>query len=275
MNFDQMNIQIITSKIMAYLPTLAGGLITLIAGFWIAGILTNRISNLMKKREVDDSLKTFLTSCLSVIFKIVVILSALGIMGIQTTSFIAILGSAGLAVGLALQGSLSNFAGGVLIILFKPFKVGDVIDAQGVVGSVDKISIFVTRLKTPDNKVIFVPNGPLANGNITNITTEDTRRVDFTFGIGYDDDIKKAKDIIFDTIKADSRVLNTPEPFIAVSELADSSVNFVVRVWSKTSDYWGVYFDGLENVKIALDKNNISIPYPQTDIHVKELTKLN
>jgi small conductance mechanosensitive channel len=245
-------------------------LVTLILGLGVASWVTKLVSKALTRKNVDISLAKFLSSIVGVLLKVVVFLSVLGILGIKTTSFIAILGSAGLAVGLALQGSLSNFAGGVLIIILKPFKVGDVIEAQGHVGCVDEVNIFVTKLKTPDNKVILIPNGPLANGSIVNITAEPTRRVDFTFGVGYGDDLRKAKEVIQKTILADSRVLQDPAPFIAVSELADSSVNFVVRVWAKTEDYWGVYFDGLENVKLALDENQISIPFPQTDLYIKE-----
>ena len=186
---------------------------------------------------------TFLGSLLSVILKGILLISVASMIGIETTSFVAILGAAGLAVGLALQGSLSNFAGGVLIILFRPYKVGDFIDAQGHAGTVSAIQIFNTVLKTPDNKTIIIPNGSLSNGSITNFSTEENRRIDWTFGIGYGDDIDKAKSIIADLIKADTRIHATPEPFIAVSELGDSSVNIVVRVWSEAANYWAIFFD--------------------------------
>lgn len=256
-----------------FAPTLVLAAVTLIIGLFLAKALGNIVAKSLSQKSVDPSLGKFLASITSTTFKIVVFISVLGILGIKTTSFIAILGSAGLAIGLALQGSLSNFAGGVIILLLKPFRVGDVITAQGFTGSVESINVFTTKLKTPDNKVIYIPNAPLANGAITNISEEKTRRVDFTFGIGYGDNLKDAKNIILNTIKADSRVLQEPAPFIAVSELADSSVNFVVRVWTKAEDYWGVHFDGIENVKLALDENKISIPYPQTDIHVTQFVK--
>jgi small conductance mechanosensitive channel len=187
--------------------------------------------------------------------------------GVETTSFVAILAAAGFAIGLALQGSLGNFAGGVLILLFKPFKVGDFIEAQGETGSVKKIQIFNTILTTGDNKTIIIPNGPLSNGNITNYSTQDTRRVDMVFGIGYDDDIKKAKTILEKMIKSEKRAIRLEDSLVAVGELADSSVNFKVRVWVNSGDYWGVYHDFHENVKLTFDKEGISIPYPQMDIH--------
>jgi small conductance mechanosensitive channel len=189
-------------------------------------------------------------------------------LGVQMTSFIAILGAAGLAVGLALQGSLANFAGGVLLLLFKPFKVGDFIEAQGFSGSVNAIQVFNTVLKTPDNKTIIIPNGNLSNGAITNFTAEKNRRVDWTFGIGYSDDIKKAKEILVQLIKSDPRILDEPEAMVALSELGDSSVNFVVRAWVKLEDFWGVYFDIQEKVKLTFDEQGISIPFPQRDVHV-------
>ena len=222
----------------------------------------------MDKAKIEESLKRFLLSLIGITFKALLLISVASMLGIATTSFIAVLGAAGLAVGLSLQGSLSNFAGGVLIILFKPFKVGDFIDAQGHNGSVDSIQVFNTILKTPDNKTIIIPNGNLSNGSITNYTMEDRRRVDMTFGIGYNDDIKKAKEVLHSLINADKRILTDPEPMVVVSELGDSSVNFTVRVWANTSDYWGIFFDMQENVKLEFDKQKISIPFPQTDVHL-------
>ena len=189
-------------------------------------------------------------------------------LGIQMTSFIAILGAAGLAVGLALQGSLANFAGGVLILLFKPFKVGDFIDAVGFSGTVKEIQVFSTKMTTPDNKTIIIPNGNLANSSMTNYSTQTQRRVDFVFGIGYNDDIKKAKSVINELIYKDERILKDPEPLVVVSELGDSSVNLTVRVWSKSADYWGIFFDMQESVKLKFDEQGISIPYPQQDVHL-------
>lgn len=249
-------------------PNLLLALVVLIIGFWVIKLVTKGVKKGMDKAKIEESLKRFLLSLISIALKALLLISVASMLGIATTSFVAVLGAAGLAVGLSLQGSLSNFAGGVLIILFKPFKVGDVIDAQGHIGSVDSIQVFNTVLKTPDNKTIIIPNGSLSNGSITNYTMEDRRRVDMTFGIGYGDDLKKAKQVLLDLIKADKRILEDPEPFVAVSELADSSVNFVIRVWAKTSDYWGIYFDMLENVKLEFDKQGISIPFPQNDVHI-------
>jgi small conductance mechanosensitive channel len=270
---SQQTIDIIWNKVSFYTPNILMGIITLLFGLYLAKILTKGFSKFLEKKLIDSSLHGFLSSIVGILLKVLVVLTTLGIFGIETTSFVAILGSAGLAVGLALQGSLANFAGGVLIIIFRPFKVGDFIDVQGVMGSVSEISVFQTKLLTPDNKVILVPNGPLAGGTITNFSAQPLRRVDLTFGIGYDDDLKKAKELIFSTVTAHEKVLKDPAPFIAVSELADSSVNFVVRVWAKTEDYWNVHFDSIENVKLALDENGVSIPYPQSDLHIKEIAK--
>jgi len=209
-----------------------------------------------------------LLGLISVILKVMLIISVASMIGIQMTSFIAVLGAAGLAVGLALQGSLANFAGGVLILFFKPYKIGDFIDASGFMGSVKEIQIFNTILKTPDNKTIIIPNGTLSNASITNFSTEETRRVDMTFGIGYSDDIQKAKNILESLLKNDSRVLNDPAYMIVVSELADSSVNLVVRAWCNSADYWNIYFSMQERVKLEFDKQGISIPFPQRDVHV-------
>lgn len=258
----------IMSKGVALAPKIILAIVTLIVGLYIAGIIKKVFIKTLQKKDVDAAVQNFLGSVVGVLLKVAVCLSVLGILGVQTTSFIAVLGSVGLAVGLALQGSLSNLAGGVLLITLKPFRSGHVIEAQGVVGTVESISMVYTKLRTPDNRILTIPNGPLANGVINNISSQSTRRVDFTFGVGYGDDLKKAKEVIFNTIKNDSRVLSEPQPFIAVSELADSSVNFVVRVWSKSEDYWGVHFDGIENVKLALDESGISIPFPQRDVHV-------
>ena len=197
-----------------------------------------------------------------------VVLAAISKLGIQTTGLIAILGAAGLAVGLALQGSLSNFAAGVLIIIFRPFKIGDVIDAGGALGVVEEIGILVTEMKSPDNKKIIVPNSGIMSGNITNITAKDTRRCDMTFGVGYGDDLDKTQNILMEMLKADERVLEDPAPMVVVSELGDSSVNFAVRPWVKKEDYWGVFFDMQKAVKQRFDKEGISIPFPQRDVHL-------
>ena len=222
----------------------------------------------MTKGNVDITLIKFASNLTYTVLLIVVILAALGQLGVQTTSFLAILGAAGLAVGLALQGSLSNFASGVLIIFFRPFKVGDFVELAGKTGTVSQIQIFTTELKTPDNKVIIIPNSQITSSVITNFSAEDTRRVDLKFGIGYGDDLLKAKKILSDLVNSDSRILKEPAPFVAVSELADSSVNFVVRVWVNAPDYWAVFFDMTEKVKLTFDKEGISIPFPQRDVHL-------
>jgi small conductance mechanosensitive channel len=239
-----------------------------IIGRWIAKALTRVVEKVMAKGNVDQTLIRFTANLAYIALFTFVVLAALGQLGIQTTSFIAVLGAAGLAIGLALQGSLANFAAGFLIILFRPFKVGDVIEGAGTAGKVEEIQIFTTKIITPDNKTVIVPNAILTGDNIVNWTVKGTRRVDMVFGIGYDDDIDKAKKIIEDVLAKDTRILKEPATTIAVSELADSSVNFVVRPWVKCDDYWNVYFDATENVKKAFDEESISIPFPQRDIHI-------
>lgn len=254
--------------ILTYGPRLIGALITLIVGWWIISIIRNTLRKRFEKRNMEPSLRGFLNSMIGITLKILLLVSVVGMMGVQMTSFIAILGAAGLAVGMALSGTLQNFAGGVIILLFKPFKVGDYIEAQGHSGSVNEIQIFNTILKTPDNKTIIIPNGGLSTGSMINYSTEPRRRVDFIFGIGYGDDVDKAKAVIQQLIDADNRILKDPEPFIAVSELADSSVNLVVRVWAEASNYWGIHFDMHEKVYKAFDKEGLNIPFPQMDVHV-------
>lgn len=256
--------------LMTYGPKLLLAIIVLVGGLWIIrGVNRIALSN-MEKSNVDPSLQKFLSSFLSISLKILLLISVASMVGIATTSFIAVLGAAGLAVGLALQGSLANFAGGVIILLFKPYKAGDVIEAQGFLGTVNEIQVFYTVIKSFDNKTIVIPNGSLSNGSITNYSTEKVRRADMTFGIGYDDDIQKAKEIIKRLIDKDERILKDPPPSVVVSELADSSVNFSVKVWCNSDDLWNVYFDMQENVKISFDNEGISIPYPQTDVHIHQ-----
>jgi small conductance mechanosensitive channel len=252
----------------AFAPKIVAAILVLVIGFWFVKIIGKFSENKMKKSNVEVSLRHFLTSFFSIILKVLVVITAISMLGVEMTSFIAILAAAGFAVGLALQGGLSNFAGGVLILLFKPFKVGDYIDAQGFSGTVNKIQIFNTILKTPDNKTIIIPNGTLSNNALTNFSTEKTRRVDFTFGIGYNDDIKKARKVIESLIVKDKRVLKDPIYNIFVKELGDNSVNFTVRVWVNAQDYWPFYFDMQENVKLEFDKNKLSIPFPQREVHV-------
>lgn len=224
----------------------------------------------LEKKKVEITLHRFLLSIASTLLKAIQIIVLASMLGIQTASFIAILGAAGLAIGLALQGSLANFAGGVLILLFRPFKNGDAIKAQGYVGSVEEIQIFNTILKTFDNQRIIIPNGLLSNGCVTNINVNGTRRVDMVFGIGYDDDIAKAKALLRTIIEADERVLKDQAVDIWVGEHGESSVNLFVRPWAKAEDYWGIYFDMMEKVKIEFDKEGISIPFPQRDVHIHQ-----
>jgi small conductance mechanosensitive channel len=252
---------------MTYGPKAVIAIVSLVVGFW----LINRVVGSLEKHLIsraDKTLAAFLKSLLSVFLKAILIITVASYIGIETTSLIAVLGAAGLAVGLALQGSLSNFAGGVLILFFKPFKVGDLIDAQGYIATVKEIQIFNTILLTADNRMVVIPNGALSNGALVNINHEPKRRVDFVFGVGYDDDIDKVKSIIDKVSAADERVLKDPAKMIVLSELADSSVNFTVRLWVNTSDYWGVYFDIHEAMKKAFDAEGISIPFPQRDVHM-------
>ena len=244
------------------------GLLVLFVGWKFINLIIRVLLNSLDKRNIDPSLKPFLGSILTWLLRICLLLAVASQMGIQTTSFIALLGSVGLAVGLALQGSLSNFAGGVLILGLKPFKQGDVISTQGFVGTVDQINIFSTRLRQGDNQIVILPNGQLANSPITNINREDTRRVDFVFGISYTDDIDKARAVILETIESEESALLDPPPLVVVSELADSSVNLTTRVWVKTADYWRLKFALTEKIKTNFDANSISIPFPQRDIHV-------
>ncbi|MCF7818907.1 MAG: mechanosensitive ion channel [Kiritimatiellales bacterium] len=253
-----------------YGAKIIGALLVLLVGMWLAKMVTKGIVKLMEKRKVDPTLISFCSSLLSVTMQIFVIVAALEKLDIKTTSFIAILGAAGLAIGLALQGSLANFAAGVLMIIFKPFKVGDFIEAGGTMGSVLEIGIFTTILKSPDNKKIIIPNAGVTGGNITNFNANGTRRVDLTAGISYGDDIDKAKAAINAVLAADARILKDPAPTVAVVAMADSSVNFVVRPWVKCADYWDVYFGATEAIKKKFDAEDITIPFPQRDVHIYE-----
>jgi small conductance mechanosensitive channel len=241
-----------------------------IIGKMVANWVKRQVARVMKKGGVDPIIIGFTSSIAYIAMMAFVIVAALGQLGIQTTSFIAILGAAGLAVGLALQGSLANFAAGFLMIIFRPFKVGDFVEAGGVSGKVEAIHIFTTTLLTPDNKTIIIPNGKIGNDNIINYSTQATRRVDLTVGVAYDADLKEVRRILEDIISKDERVLSDPEHLIAVAELADNSVNFTVRLWVKSSDYWGVFFDTNESVKLRFDEAGIGIPFPQRDVHLYE-----
>ena len=260
-------IEMVFEALLNYGPKVILALLILIIGLWVIKKLVNKTSTHFNAKA-DPSLASFMSSLVSVLLKLMLFIAVASMIGIQTTSFIAVLGAAGLAVGLALQGSLANFAGGVLILLFKPYKVGDVIDAQGHVGVVKDIQIFNTILTTADNRIVIIPNGPLSNGSLVNINVMPTRRIDFSFGIGYGDDIDKTKASLEKLVAADTRILKDPAHLIAVEALADSSVNFKVRVWVNTADYWAVYFAMFESVKKEFDAQGISIPFPQQDVHM-------
>ena len=237
-------------------------------GRFVIRLVVGGLHKVMQRQEVDKTLETFVCNLVGMALTVVVIIAAIGALGIQTTSFIAIFGAAGLAVGLALQGSLSNFAAGVLIVLFRPYKVGDFIEAAGIAGTVEQVQILTTVLKTPDNKKIIVPNSQIMDSIITNYSANDTRRVDLTVGVSYDDDIDKVTATLRELVDADERILKEPECLIKVQALADSSVNFVVRPWVNSADYWGVYFDLTEAIKKRFDKDDITFPFPQQDVHI-------
>ncbi|MCG6973915.1 MAG: mechanosensitive ion channel [Desulfobacterales bacterium] len=241
-----------------------------IIGRWIAKLLTTFTEKVMNKRQVDPTIVSFAGNLVYIALLVFVVLAALAQLGIQTTSFIAVIGAAGLAIGLALQGSLSNFAAGFLMIIFRPFKVGDFIEGAGVAGTVEAIHIFTTRLSTPDNKTVIIPNAALTAGNITNYSAKGTRRVDLVFGIGYGDDIDHAKKIIWENLNKETRILKDPAPAVMLIELADSSVNFAVRPWVTVADYWEVHSSLTENIKKSFDAEGINIPFPQRDVHIYE-----
>jgi small conductance mechanosensitive channel len=264
----ELNTERFTELAISLGAQIALALVALLVGLWLAGWIARRVDRRLEQVGVEITLRRFLRSLIGLGLKVMVVISVASMLGVATTSFIAVLGAAGLAIGLALQGSLSNFAGGVLLILFKPYKVGDFVEMQGISGSVVSIQLLNTVLRTPDNKLVFVPNGPVANGNITNYSAEDTRRVDMVFGIGYGSDIDLAKATLRELLQADGRVLQEPPPLVVVSELADNSVNFTVRAWTATSDYWGVYFDMQEAVKKRFDAVGLEIPFPQRDVHL-------
>ena len=241
-----------------------------IIGRMIAKIIARGVLKALTLRNIDNTVASFIHNLSYGALFVFVIIAALSQLGIQTASFITIIVAAGLAVGLALQGSLSNFASGVLMIIFRPFKIGDYIEAGGEAGTVEDIQIFATRLKTPDNKVIIIPNSAIMDGSIMNYSTKPTRRVDLKIGVSYEAHLPDVKALLIKTVKAHDKVLQDEDIKVAVVELADSSVNFVVRSWAKTPDYWNVYFELTENIKLALDENGISIPYPQMDIHMQK-----
>lgn len=268
MNLEKI-IDTVTSYGTEYGFKLLAAIVIWIVGSWVIKKIMQVTSNVMLKKEYDESLQKFLLNLVNWTFKVLLIVVILSKLGIETTSFAAILAAAGLAIGLALQGSLGNFAGGVLMMIFKPIKIGDLIEAQDEIGVVKEIEIFTTKIITPDNKLVIIPNGTLSNGNIVNYTAEGKIRVDLTFGVSYDADIKQTKEVLSSVLTSQDKVLKDPAPTVNVSELADSSVNFAVRPWCKPEHYWDVYFDTTENVKIALDKAGIEIPYP----HAVEIQK--
>lgn len=253
-----------------YGPKILGAILVLILGLWVTNLITKAIGRKLERSKMDSSLVPFLKSLINALLKILIFISVLGMVGIEMTSFIAILGAAGLAVGLALSGTLQNFAGGVIILIFKPFKVGDFIEAQGFMGVVKEISIFTTQLNTVDKKLVIIPNGGLSTGALTNFSAEPQRRVDWKFGIAYGDDMENFKKAITDFINEDSRILKDPAPFIGLSELGDSSVNFAVRAWVNSADYWDVFFEMNEKVYKRFKDYNLNIPFPQMDIHLSK-----
>ena len=243
-------------------------IVVFLVGRWIVRRLNKLLAKILEKRHVEASLSTFVKSLVNITLTLLLIIVVIGVLGIETSSFIALFASAGVAIGMALSGTLQNFAGGVMILLFKPFKVGDTIEAQGQTGTVREIQIFNTILATPDNKIIIIPNGGLSTGLMKNYSKEATRRVDWEFGIAYGDDYTKAKDVIARLLDADGRVLKDPAYFIALTSLGESSVNIVVRAWVNAGDYWGVYFDMNEKVYKTFAEENLNIPFPQLDVHL-------
>ncbi|MBL6974079.1 MAG: mechanosensitive ion channel [Sulfurimonas sp.] len=275
---EDVNIQTATQEVSKYTDMaiiyvseyglkIIAAILIFIIGKWAVKKVTAVAKKLMNKAKVDKTLIEFGESLIYFILMLMVVLASLNSLGINTTSFIAVFGAAGLAIGLALQGSLANIGAAVLIIVFRPFKVGDFVEAGGATGTVDDVNLFSTVISPLDNRTIIVPNSAIVGGNITNFSTKKQRRVDLTFGIGYDDDLKLAKETLMEIMHADERILKDPEPFVAVSELGDSSVNFITRAWVATENYWGVYFDTIEKVKLTFDEKGISIPYPQMDVH--------
>jgi small conductance mechanosensitive channel len=265
MNF---NVDAVTAWISIYSIKIVGALLIFIIGKWLARKIADLFSRLMAKNNVDVAVIGFVTNLSYYALLVVVIIAALGNLGVNTTSFLAIVGAAGLAVGLALKDSLSNFAAGVMLIMFRPFTVGDVVSTAGVTAKVEKITIFNTLFCTPDNQLVIVPNNKIISDIITNINAKDTRRIDLVVGISYSDDMAQTKEILEGLAKKDSRILEDPAVTIAVAELADSSVNLVFRPWVKTEDYWAVKFDLTEKIKTSLDEAGISIPFPQQDVHL-------
>ncbi|KJR28042.1 mechanosensitive ion channel protein [Vibrio navarrensis] len=254
-----------------YGVNIISAIIILFIGNMIVKAVANSVAKVLESKQMDKAVVQFIHGLVRYLLFVIVLIAALGRLGVQTASVVAVIGAAGLAIGLALQGSLSNFAAGVLIVAFRPFKSGDYVEVGGVAGSVEAIQIFQTVLKTPDNKMVVVPNSSVIGGPITNYSRHETRRVDMVIGVSYKSDLKKTKQVLRETLEKDPRILKDPDITIGVHTLADSSVNFVVRPWVKTADYWPVYFDNMQAIKEALDANGIEIPFPQMDVHLNKM----
>lgn len=269
----EINVDSIYEMIIAYAPKVLGAILTLIIGFWIAAFVAKKVKKTLEKGDVDKSLTPFLVSLTSIALKLLVLLSAASMFGLEVTSFVAIFGALAFAIGMALQGNLSHMAAGILILFFKPFQVDDFIVTNGYSGTVTEIHIFNTILTTLDNRIIIIPNGTITSNPLENLTKNSTRKVPLTFGIGYGDDIDKARSVIEKVVNSCPQIMHDKNTDILVSELADSSVNFAVRPWCKTEDYWTVHFFMQENIKKEFDKNNIGIPFPQMDVHMHNTQK--
>jgi len=257
--------------VISYLPNVIAALLIFVIGWFLIKMLTKLTGGALRRAKTDETLVSFVSHLVYMAGMAFVIIAVLGRLGVNTASFAAVIAAAGLAIGFALQGSLGNFAAGIMLIVFRPFKAGDFIEAAGVAGVVEEIQVFATILRTPDNKQLIVGNASITGSNITNYSAKDTRRIDLVFGIGYGDDIPKAKAVLDRILKEDDRVLNDPEPTIGVLELGESSVNLAVRPWVKTADYWNVYFDLNERIKLRFDAEGIQIPFPQRDVHLHQV----
>jgi small conductance mechanosensitive channel len=266
-------VSVFLDKVISYLPSIIAALVILILGLWVIKLIIGRLRKVMEKREVDPGVRGFALSILGVVLKILLFIVIITKLGVETTSFAAILAAAGLAIGLALQGSLSNFAGGVLIIILKPYRVGDFIEAQGESGSVTEISIFYTILTTPNNQRIVIPNGQLSNNKVTNYSFEPTRRNVMTVGISYDSDIKKSREVLLNIVNSDERTLKDPAPVVFVGGLGDNSVDLSLRFWANQADYWGLHFDTIEKLKTELEDAGVFFPFPQRDVHLFDMSK--
>ncbi|EGR5061144.1 TPA: small-conductance mechanosensitive channel MscS [Vibrio cholerae] len=272
-SFNEMNTWLITNSdlLIQYGVNVISAILILFVGNIVVKAVAGSVAKVLRSKEMDKAVVEFIHGLVRYTLFIIVLIAALSRIGVQTASVVAVLGAAGLAVGLALQGSLSNFAAGVLIVAFRPFKAGDYVEIAGVAGSVDSILIFQTVLKTPDNKMVVVPNSAVIGGAITNYSRHATRRVDMVIGVSYKSDLQKTKRVLRETLEKDPRILKDPDITIGVLTLADSSINFVVRPWCKTEDYWKVYYDSMQAIKEALDANGIEIPFPQMDVHLNKV----